>query len=389
MRPSDSTDEPPKILLIDDNERLVRGLAAFLRKAGYHPFTASSGAQGLYIAAEERPDLIICDVMMPSPDGFEVRELLNQQPDFARIPFIFVTARDEPEHRLHGIEAGADDYITKPFNVPELRARIEAVLRRVNVSREEGANRATSELGLMRREILRNFTHELRTPLSHIMLSLKLAMKQKFGEDEQEHADFISSAVKGAERLHRLIDDLLFLAAYDRGDLTAYRQRIRIDFHFLDPVQKAIERWHHKRLEVSLNVSPDLQIYAPRNRFRQAVDHLIDNACKFSPEGGHITVDLQPNDEGGCLLTVIDEGPGIPPQYRERVFERYYQISQGDGREYDGLGVGLTIARAVARSLGGDVTLPDPPSDAGAGCVVRMIIPPGEPDTLATQITNR
>jgi signal transduction histidine kinase len=376
-----SVEQPAQILLVDDELRLIRGLAAVLEQAGYRPLIAATGTQGLYIAAEERPDLIICDVMMPNLNGFEVRALLNQQQDFARIPFIFVTARDEPESRLYGIEAGADDYITKPFNVPELLARIKAVLRRVNVSRKEGADRATSELERLRREVLRNFTHELRTPLSHITLSLDLAMREKFGDNEGEQTSFLRSAMMGAERLQRLIDDLLFLATYDQQAITAYRQEVRIDFHFLPSVRACVERWKHKNLDVAVNVDPDVRIYAPRDRFRQAVEHLVDNACKFSHEGGRITIDLRSNGEGGCILTVVDEGPGIAPMYRERVFDRYYQISQGDGREYDGLGVGLTIARAVARSLEGDVIVLDPEDESRTGCAARMTIPPGEPDT--------
>jgi signal transduction histidine kinase len=378
---TNAVDRPTRILLIDDEELILQGLSAVLKQQGYDPLVATSGAQGLYLATEVEPDLIICDVTMPPPDGFDVREILNRQPDFARIPFIFVTGRGDLEDRLHGIKTGADDYITKPFNVPELLARVEALLRRVHLSREEGASEAASQLEVVRQEILHTFTHELRTPLSHITLSLNLALREKFGENDEDQAAFLKSAVQGAERLRGLVDDLIFLAAYDRGCLDAYRQEVRIEFHFTRPVRQCIERWEDKNLDVTMNVARDLEIYAPRDQFGQAVVHLVDNACKFSPAGGHITVDLQPNGDGGCVLTVIDEGPGIPPEHRQRVFERYYQVSRGDGRHYEGLGVGLTIARAVARSLGGDVEILGPPSRLAQGCAVRMTIAPGQSDT--------
>jgi signal transduction histidine kinase len=360
------------ILIIDDDDALL--IPTILEQAGYTVLTALSGTEGLRLAHEQRPDLIICDIMMPPPDGFEVREQLNQNPAVKSIPFIFVTALTRQSDRLQGIESGADDYITKPFNRHELLARVKAVLRRSELSRQQGIVEAQTQMEMLRHEVTKNFTHELRTPLSKIMMSLELMLRDKFGDDDQERQNFLGDALDSAQDLQILINDLLFLSLLDQDHVDTFRQRIRLKYNFHEPIAQCLQRWEDKNLEVRVKVEPDVEIYAPRKRFEQAVKHLMDNACKFSPEGGRIAVHLAPNGKGGGVLTIADRGPGIPHDLREKVFERYYQISQGEGRLYGGLGVGLTIARAIVRALGGDVII----ADSDFGCRVQMIIAPGE-----------
>jgi len=125
---------------------------------------------------------------------------------------------------------------------------------------------------------------------------------------------------------------------------------------------------------LSLNIRADEEIRLPRKELTQAILHLADNAFKFSKPDGNVSIDIRSTAGGGIVVDVRDEGIGIPADQREKVFERFYQISRGDTREYDGLGVGLTIARAIAESMGGGIELPE----ADPGCQVRMTIP-GEP----------
>src|SRR5262245_2323553 len=119
------------ILVIDDEPSILMGLAATIRRHGYTVVTATNGNEGLQKAREVLPDLILSDVMMPPPDGFEMRRIMNEDSKLAGTPFIFLTARSGVEDRVSGIRGGADDYIVKPFVGEELMARIEAVLRRV------------------------------------------------------------------------------------------------------------------------------------------------------------------------------------------------------------------------------------------------------------------
>lgn len=366
----------PKILLIDDEENLVFGLTSIMRRAGYEVLAATDGANGLCLAQEQKPDLIICDVMMPTPNGFELRKILSLWPDMASIPFIFLTARTGGTDKLRGLKSGADDYMTKPFNRDELLARVEAVLRRNELGRQKGLAEAQTQIETLKREVSQNISHELRTPVGLVLMSLEMALKERFAGKLLEQDLFIKMALESAQRLHTLIDDLITLGEMDRGQLNTVRQSIRLEFDFHLPIKQRLECWAPKQLEVRLAVAPDLTITAPAAGFKRAIAHLVDNACKFSPAGGRVDIELAANGLDGCTFTASNEGDGIPAELRERVFERYFQISRGVNRLHGGLGVGLAIARAIARGLGGDVVI----LDSDAGCRVQMTIPPAQLD---------
>jgi two-component system, sensor histidine kinase and response regulator len=375
-------DKNSTILIIDDEPALLLGLSAKIKRQGYQVVTASNGSEGLQKAKEVLPDLILSDVMMPPPNGFELRRLMGQDPRLAAIPFIFLTARSGVEDRVNGIRDGADDYITKPFVTEELFARIEAVLRRVSVARERGREEmrssAQQDMEQLKREILQNFQHEMRTPLSNIIMPLELVVNKKF-EDPEEQIQFVRTALSSVDRLESLVTDFILLTNIDHSDLNRIRQRIDINNHILLPIQKRLARYQARQLDFVYDIKGEGEIAAPRREFTHALVHLIDNACKFSPEGGKVKFFLQIGRNGGAAIVVEDEGPGVPTDLHEKVFERYYQISQGDNREQEGLGVGLFIARAVFASLGGSVTI----LDSSKGCQVQTVLPNLRPEDIS------
>ncbi len=369
------------ILIVDDEPALLMGLAATIRRHGYNVITATNGRDGLQKAKEALPDLILSDVMMPPPNGFELRKMMSLDSDLASIPFIFLTARSNPEDRVSGIREGADDYITKPFVTEELLARIEAVFRRVETEQARGREQmkalAQEDMNKLRHEILQNFHHELRTPLSNILMPLELAANNKFS-DPEEQSKFIKIALSNADRLESLVTDLILMSNIDQGNLNTIRQPIDVDMHIMTPVRKRLERYKFKELELVTDISELGRITASRREFSHALVHLMDNAFKFSFEKGQVRLTVQPGPNGGVSILVQDDGPGIPLELCEKVFELFYQASQGDRREYEGLGVGLTIARAIFRSLNGDVQILDSPQ----GCWVRAFIPDHGPEDI-------
>ena len=361
------------ILIVDDDPAILMGLKLKIKRHGYQVLTATDGSEGIQKAKDNKPDLVLSDIMMPFPDGFEMRRILNQDLQLASIPFIFLTARTDVQDRLRGLREGADDYILKPFDADEVLARIEAVIRRVESERTHGRAQmeelAQKEMEKLKQEILQNFQHELSTPLTNILLPLEIAVNKNL-EDPEEQASFIRTALSNANKLESLTTDLILLSSIDQGNLNNIRLPIDMDIHVLGPIQKRLERYVTKELEFIPEITCQGQVCAPRREFTHAISHLVDNAFKFSPDKGKVVFSIRTMREG-LHIEVWDDGPGIPPDLREKVFERFYQVSNGETRKHDGLGVGLTIARAVFESNGGYVKI----VESAHGCCVQALLP--------------
>lgn len=368
------------VLLVEDEERLLLGLSAIVRRAGYRVLTSSNGSAGLQMAREHRPDLIVCDVMMPPPDGFALRQLLSEDPVTASIPFIFLTARTGQEDKIRGIEGGADDYITKPFDRQELLARIKAVLRRGELGRKHGAAAAEANAEHLRATLLSQVSLEMQRPVASLLTSLNGILAERFQNRPDRVEEYLNLATDSAQRLRATASDLVLLVALQRGESMLFRSSLDLHRDLRGPIDKCFERWRRfelRDLDLEVVVEPGLVVNAHPESFGRAVYHLVDNACKFSPEGGRVVVRAEHNGDGGCVLTVTDQGPAIPPLIREKVFEMFFQGPAASvERACGGLGVGLTVVRAVARSHGGDAVVVDAPT----GCRVQMTVAPGAPD---------
>jgi signal transduction histidine kinase len=369
--------ESKTILLIDDAKTILVGLSAIIRRAGYGVLTASNGKSGLHLAKTHRPNLIICDVMMPPPNGFQLCKILSEEKSTYAIPFIFLTVRKAQMDRLHGLELGATAYITKPFDHKELLAMIKSVLRQAELSRKQALIESQEEIKQLRKQILSNVSHELRTPVSLVLQTLEISAKQQ-GTNGSRQKETLEVALNNAHYLQDIVNDLIILSQLDQGVVNDFRQVVYMEHEFLPLISRYKKRWEDKNLNVQINITPNLVIHAPKMGLKQAVGHLLDNAFKFSPHNGHINIHFIQNGKGGCILNVVNQGNNIPKYLREKVFDRFYQIKQETTRQYNGLGIGLTIARSFARGVGGDVVI----LDTHKGCWVQMTIPPAEADWM-------
>lgn len=147
---------PERILVVDDDKEIVRLVRAYLEQAGYQVLTAYDGRDAWRILQAERPDLLVLDLMMPEIDGWELTQRIRREPMLAAMPIIMLTARVDDTDKVLGLELGADDYVTKPFNPREVVARVRAQLRRVRLLSNSGGRYDILTVGPLRLDVARH-----------------------------------------------------------------------------------------------------------------------------------------------------------------------------------------------------------------------------------------
>jgi two-component system phosphate regulon sensor histidine kinase PhoR len=223
----------------------------------------------------------------------------------------------------------------------------------------------------VRQEFVANVSHELRTPLSLIKSAVETLIEGG-KEDPAVLSRFLHIIDKHANRLALLIDDLLLLSTLDSGGLRLDRQPIS----FRTVVQEAIDdlRARAEARDVTLvnSVPGALVAVVDSERIRQVVSNLLDNAIKYGRQGGKATIEGRTLPNGRVEVTIADDGPGIPRESQERIFERFYRVDKARSREQGGTGLGLAIVKHVIQAHGGDVRLE---SEAGAGSTFILTLP--------------
>lgn len=353
-----------EILIIDDNQNFRFGLATNLRSHGFDVSIASNGQEGQQLVKEIRPELILCDVRMPSQDGLAFKKALNEDPSTANIPFIFLSALSSQHAKIDGLSLDADDYIAKPFDLLELIARIETVLRREAREKIRSKHAVMHLLEKLKSSLPMQTSHQFRTQLGIILLSLTMIQK-----DQTKSKKYINLAFSSTYKIKMMTETLIWLNEFDIGRSETYQQQIHLDTDFMLPSNEIVGTWEEKNLQINFQIDEGAVVIAPPRSFTLAISHLLDNACKFSPQGGRIDVHLESTGIGNCIITIHDQGAGIPQQLRDIVFDRFYQVQNDDSiSQNHGLGLGLYLARAFARTRGGDVRI----LESSAGCKVEM-----------------
>jgi len=348
------------VLVVDDARENIAVLAAILKDA-YRVVFATSGPQALTLAAaEDKPSLILLDLIMPDMDGLETCRRLKADPRTADIPVIFVTARSEIEDEEAGFIAGAVDYIPKPISAPILLARVrtQIALREAIVSATE-ADRAKSMF-------LATMSHEIRTPMNGIMSMAELLDGSGINAEQHEMVHLIR---KSSESLLSIIEGILDFSKIETGHLD-------IDyalFHLVDLFETVGDilrpRADEKGLTFLLDLDPAMPLCAMGDgmRLQQILLNLAGNAIKFT-EAGSVILRARRigsgNDSFTLAVEVTDTGVGISAEQQARLFHPFVQADSGVARTYGGAGLGLAISQRLCNLMGGLIEIESRP---GAG----------------------
>jgi two-component system, sensor histidine kinase and response regulator len=371
----------PLILVADDVPANVELLFDQLQTFGYRTVGAYDGPSALAAAFGHRPDVCILDVSMPAGDlgvddrstGFEVCRRIKRDPRTARTPVIFVTALNDTTDRVKAIEAGGDDFLTKPHNRLVLGARVRSLLRLKAATDElEHSFRKLRELEKVRDDLMKMIVHDLKTPLTAVLGTLEMLGDGDFGGVSDLQRQAISDCEGKAEELLALIDDLLALARLEEASLPLEVATISPRELIADTLQEWALRFQQENARVSAEVTEDAPHFeADPALLRRVLSNLIQNALTHSAHAVELRLGAR-GDQGGVLFTVADNGPGIPPEYQEVIFHKFQRGKNPNVPRVRSSGLGLAFCRLVAEAHGGRIWVQ---SSEGQGSAFHLLLP--------------
>jgi signal transduction histidine kinase len=305
--------------------------------------------------------------------GFEVCRRIKRDPRLARIPVIFVTALNDTTDRVKAIEAGGDDFLTKPHNRLVLGARVRSLLRlKAATDALEESFRKLRELEKVRDDLMKMIVHDLKTPLTSILAALEMMIDGDFGPIVEAQRKALGDAEAKAEDLLALIEDLLEIARIEETSITLDRRPLAPGAFLTEVRHEWDVRFQQEGATVHVDVAEDAPVFeGDKALLRRVFGNLIQNALTHSPRA--ITLRLSARRDGdGVLLTVADNGPGIPPQYHELIFRKFEQVKAPLAPRVRSSGLGLAFCKLVVDGHGGRIWVQ---SSEGEGSAFHIALP--------------
>jgi len=393
----------PKILIIDDLPDNVTLLTFDLEDQGYDVIRAQSGPEGLELAAAQRPDAILLDVMMPEMDGIEVCRRLKADPQLAHIPVVLLTAKDQDRDIIGGLNAGADDYVIKPLNIRILLARLEVALRakkaqdairrtnaRLQAANEllEQRSKRLAELNDAAFEFVDNVSHDFRTPLSVIKEFASIISDGLGGEVTEDQREYLGIMSNSVDDLTLMVNDMLDISKLEAGLLSVRRTNCAVD-DVVGRVRATLEQKAAvSKIDLTVALDPDLPaVYCDAAKIGRVVINLAVNAIKFAGEGAHITIWAQAEEQSSeVVIGVTDDGPGIDKDKLNLIFERFKQVGANPRASTKGVGLGLNIAKELVTLNFGQISVK---SEPGKGSTFSFTLPTADPVKILRRYLQR
>ncbi len=375
-----------RILYIEDKDSSRVLVDRVLTHAGYEVFLAEDGLQGLKVAAEKHPDLILVDINLPSMDGREITTRLRSLPNFSDIPIVALTANNSPNNRELSLAAGCTGFLCKPIDVAKfpqqildfLQGRIDPLseeIRQASLERHaqnivtrleekirelQLANERLRRLDQMKNDFIALVSHELRTPLT-LVEGYTYLLKQSLQYEEGALRPLVEGMYKGVDRLRDVIMEIIIVSRITAGVLELVPTTVTFQTLFSN-IQKTFSSACDKRqIKLNLHISNLPPVEADAEQLEIALSNIIGNAIKFTPDGGKVDVFGKKRDSEVELI-IRDTGIGIPPEEQERIFSQFFVLesiehhsSSKTAFQGGGLGLGLTVSKGIINAHNGRI----------------------------------
>ena len=407
-----ASERKANILLVDDQPSNLLALEAILEDLGQNLVRATSGEEALRRLLDSDFAVILMDVKMPGLDGIETAAIIRERDRSQHTPIIFLTAFERSEVEIFkGYRLGAVDYLFKPPQAEVLRSKVSVFVElhlkteqvreqaerlresagrehlralaeerqrwemdrlREEAAREKKVAETLKEADRRKDEFLAMLAHELRNPLAPLLNAAHLVQ----GSDDRETLAAAGEIIERQVRhMARLIDDLLDVSRINSGKIQLRKETVDL----ADVVKRSVESvaplMKARRHELAVTLSPTpVRLYADPTRLEQVLSNLLNNAAKYTPEGGHIALEVEtPKSPGEVSIVVRDDGLGIPEDMLERVFDLFTQVERSlSSVSQWGLGIGLALVRTLVEMHGGSVRAFSAGPGKGSVFIVRL-----------------
>ena len=345
-----------KILVVEDAVDLRESVMELLELEGFEVLGAEDGIEALSLIRTHKPDLVVCDIMMPELDGYGVLEQVRKQPETLHLPFIFLTAQSDKTYIRDGMRMGADDFLTKPFSPSELLGSIHQRLA-YHQQKKTLINQPIDDL---RQSIATALPHELRTPLNSIMGYADLIASDKGISSLDQIQEWARHIQSSAKRLLRLTENYLYYTRLrmlttlpDERTIYVQQEMQGLTSIIMDEVIKLAARYRREE-DVKVQLESVGAVRCSLSDAIKVLEELLDNAFKFSEPASPVSVQgyLQ---SGVYLLTIQDQGRGISEEQLSKIAP-YIQFER-DFFEQQGVGLGLHLARHIMELFGGQLKI--------------------------------